>query len=124
MGEAETIQFFKDHLISTILPPVGQSYKIHFGNATDFNRLKDEDVSPNNTEIGQINKQTIHIKNLQTRTEIRRVKIKESVVDYSDLIANTLKLFRSRKKILRIPETVANISLMNFRIPTSRKTSS
>ena len=49
MGEAETIQFFKDHLFDFTLSyfrPLGNPTKFISGMLQHFNRLHDEDVSP------------------------------------------------------------------------------
>ncbi|KKQ99279.1 MAG: hypothetical protein UT26_C0055G0001, partial [Microgenomates group bacterium GW2011_GWC1_39_12] len=104
MGEAETIQFFKDHLFDFSLSyfrPLGNPTKFISGMLQHFNRLKDEDISPEQYK-DWANKQTDDsYKELAgAYRKYEELKIKESVVDYSDLIANTLKLFRSRKKIL------------------------
>jgi len=46
------------------------------------------------------------------------LKAKEGVMDYSDLISNTLKLFRERPSVLNnIKNNFSMSLLMNFRIP-------
>ncbi len=110
MGEAETIQFYKDHLFDFTLSyfrPLGNPTKFISGMLQHFNRLKDEDIDPT-TYISWVQKQKAfeseeknkYIELANAYRKYEELKIKESVVDYSDLIANTLKLFRSRKKIL------------------------
>lgn len=110
MGEAETIQFFKDHLFDFTLSyfrPLGNPTKFISGMLQHFNRLKDEDVDPT-TYLAWVQKQKVFegeekekYKELASAyRKYEELKIKESVVDYADLIANTLKVFRTRKKIL------------------------
>lgn len=89
--------------------PLGNPYKFLNGLIQHFNRLKDEDVSPSEY-LGWVKKS----KNQLEEEEFKKyselasaykiyeeLKVKEGVMDFSDLIANTLKLFRSRKSILR-----------------------
>jgi DNA helicase-2/ATP-dependent DNA helicase PcrA len=110
MGEAETIQFFKDHLFDFKLSyfrPLGNPTKFISGMLGHFNRLKDEDVSPMEYITWVQKQKAFETEEKEKYKELasayrtyEELKIKESVVDYSDLIANTLKLFRTRKKIL------------------------
>jgi len=120
MGEAETIQFFKDHLFDFSLSyfrPLGNPTKFIFGMLQHFNRLKDEDISPEQykdwvnptssrktglrgTSLDAPEEKEKYTELANAYRKYEELKIKESVVDYSDLIANTLKLLRSRKKIL------------------------
>jgi DNA helicase-2/ATP-dependent DNA helicase PcrA len=110
MSEAETIQFFKDHLFdfkSSYFRPLGNPTKFILGMLQHFNRLKDEDVDPT-AYIAWVGKQkTFDGEEKDKYQELayayrtyEELKIKASVVDYADLIANTLKVFRLRKKIL------------------------
>ncbi|KKR78893.1 MAG: hypothetical protein UU25_C0028G0005 [Microgenomates group bacterium GW2011_GWB1_40_9] len=120
MGEAETIQFFKDHLFDFTLSyfrPLGNPTKFISGMLQHFNRLKDEDISPEQyrdwanptssrktglrgTSLDAPEEKEKYTELANAYRKYEELKIKESVVDYSDLIANTLKLLRSRKKIL------------------------
>ncbi len=121
MTEAETIQFFQKHLFSFDLDyfrPLGNPTKFIRGMLQHFSRLKDEDVSPSQyfewvRAKGSLKNSKIN-KDKENKTEDNKkyselagvyrkyeeLKVKEGMVDYSDLIANTLKLFRIRPKIL------------------------
>jgi DNA helicase-2/ATP-dependent DNA helicase PcrA len=104
MSEAETIQFFKDHLFDFSLSyyrPLGNPTKFISGMLQHFNRLRDEDISPEKYK-DWVKKQTdeTYQELANAYRKYEELKVKESVIDYADLIANTLKLFRTRKKIL------------------------
>jgi len=96
--------------------PLGNPTKFIQGMLTHFSRLKDEDISPNE----YIRWAQTQNSRLKTRSEGKKIeckkylelanaykiweelKIKEGVMDYADLVANTLTLFRQRKNILKI----------------------
>ncbi len=132
MTEAESLLFLKNHLFDLPLNyfrPQGNPTKFLGGLLQHFNRLRDEDISPNEyfhwaqtqkshfAEIpqgGQVKSQNDKSKIKIDKTEVRKylelarafkkyqeLKIKESRMDFSDLISNTLQLFRKRKYILR-----------------------
>lgn len=108
MTEAETIQFFRQHLFSFHLSyfrPLGNPNKFIAGMIQHFGRLKDEDVNPqqyitwaNNQSIEEMKK---YKELAQAYEKYEELKVKEGVMDYSDLISNTLKIFRERKNILK-----------------------
>ena len=127
MTEAETILFFRKNLFKFELKyfrPLGNPTKFISGMLQHFSRLKDEDVNPtqylawvnSKSEIRnpkQIQNSKSKILN-ENKEEIEKykelanayrtyeeLKVKEGVADYSDLIANTLKLFRTRKNVLK-----------------------
>lgn len=110
MGEAETIQFFKDHLFDFKLSyfrPLGNPTKFISGMLQHFNRLHDEDITPaqylewvgKQKKLEEEEKKKYQELALAYR-KYEELKIKEGVFDYADLIAHTLTLFRTRKKIL------------------------
>lgn len=121
MGEAEAIQFFRTHLFDFTLSyfrPLGNPNKFIAGMLQHFSRLKDEDVDPaqylawvekqkksaKKTEEGQEE----YGKYQELATAYRKyeeLKTKEGFADYGDLIANALKVFRTRKKILERYQT-------------------
>jgi len=118
LGEAEMIQFFATHLFEfqlTYFRPLGNPTKFIAGMLQHFSRLKDEDIEPNQyLQWVQVRSQKSEVKSPEEKEEIEKylelaaaykkfeeLKIKESVVDYGDLIANTLKIFRTRKEILK-----------------------
>ncbi|MFH0749993.1 MAG: UvrD-helicase domain-containing protein [Candidatus Gottesmanbacteria bacterium] len=115
MGEAESIQFFTKHLFEFTLEyfrPLGNPTKFISGILQHFSRLKDEDITPGQymvwvTKFGK--KATSPEKREEYRKyeelanayrKYEELKTKESLADYGDLIANTLTVFRTRKKIL------------------------
>ncbi len=118
MTEAETILFFRKNLFKFDLHyfrPLGNPTKFIAGMLGHFNRLKDEDVSPEqylawvksqNSELtDQTKEEREEIAKYKELANAYRVyeelKVKEGVVDYADLISNSLKLFRNRKNILK-----------------------
>lgn len=126
MTEAETIHFFRKHLYEFDLKyfrPLGNPTKFISGMIQHFSRLKDEDVAPNqyvdwvNAKCQMPNVKSSSkskVQNISVTVEEKdkykelaeayrkyeELKVKEGVADYSDLISNTLKLFRTRKTIL------------------------
>ena len=114
MTEAETLMFLKNNIFKFKLDyfrPAGNPNKFLNGLLVHFNRLKDEDVEPNNyyrwaqNKKLKMKKQKDEIKkNIELVEAYKRyegLKVKEGVMDFADLISNTLKLFRTRKNILK-----------------------
>ncbi len=115
MTEAETILFFRKNLFKFDLHyfrPYGNPTKFIGGMIQHFSRLKDEDVNPTqylawvNSESGILNQESGE--EIQKYKELasayrmyEELKVKEGFMDYADLISNTLKLFRTRKNILK-----------------------
>ncbi len=110
MTEAETILFFRKNLFKFDLSyfrPLGNPTKFISGMIQHFSRLKDEDVTPeqyfnwvkDQKEASEEREKYLELaKAYRTYEEL---KVKEGRADYSDLISNTLKLFRTRKHILK-----------------------
>ncbi|OGG14756.1 hypothetical protein A2773_04035 [Candidatus Gottesmanbacteria bacterium RIFCSPHIGHO2_01_FULL_39_10] len=96
--------------------PLGNPTKFIGGMLNHFSRLQDEDVSPKQYLVwAQSQKSKVKSQNEDEKLEIKKylelaqayegyskLKIKESLMDYGDLISNTLLLFRSRKNILKV----------------------
>jgi DNA helicase-2/ATP-dependent DNA helicase PcrA len=116
MAQAETTQFLIDHLFNFKLKyfrPLGNPTKFVDGLLRHFSRLKDEDISPEEyLKFSQKLKQKAKTKEERDEAaktdelahafrQYEELKVKEGVMDFADLIANTLKLFRSRKNILQ-----------------------
>lgn len=113
MTEAESIIFLRKNLFDFDLNyfrPLGNPNRFLEGLITHFSRLKDEDISPSQylefaekfskSENLQVEKDKI--KELASAyKKYEELKAKEGVMDFSDLIANTLKLFRERPNILK-----------------------
>lgn len=111
LTEAETVLFLRKNIFKFDLKyfrPLGNPNKFLEALISHFSRLKDEDVSPSeykdfvnkksNQDLEEIEKYKELLKAYQLYEEL---KVKEGVFDFSDLISNTLKLFRERKKILK-----------------------
>ena len=98
MTEAETILFFRKHLFQFDLKeyrPLGNPNKFITGMIQHFSRLKDEDVTPQ--EYLKFGKNELSL----AYQKYEELKVKESVADYSDLISQTLRIFRTRPAILK-----------------------
>ena len=122
MTQAETIVFFKKRLFSfdlTYFRPLGNPTKFVAGMLSHFERLKDEDIAPiqyaqwvkaqsaswrtnvkaqSEEEKLEMNK---YKELLRTYEKYEELKAKEGLMDFGDLITNTLKLFRERKNVLK-----------------------
>lgn len=110
LTKAESIVFLRRHLFDFKLDyfrPHGNPMKFLQAMLTHFNRLKDEDITPE--EYQKYFKKTIFA-NAEERKKTKeltnafllfeKLKQKEGAMDFADLISNTLKLFRLRKNIL------------------------
>ncbi len=118
MSEAEAVIFLRKNIFRFELDyfrPLGNPYKFIVSLLTHFARLKDEDVSPNEyihwassfakaTADKQIQGEKLeaekYLELAQAYKKYEEMKVKEGVMDFSDLISNTLKLFRTRKTVL------------------------
>jgi len=115
MTEAETIIFLRQHLFEFSLDyfrPAGNPNKFLNGLIQHFSRLKDEDVSPKEyfrwaqdlrSKIKDQKDEEIK-KNLELAKAYQKyeaLKINKGVMDFADLVSQTLVLFRQRKNILQ-----------------------
>lgn len=117
MTDADATMLLRKHLFSFDLEyfrPLGNPTKFIGGMIQHFSRLKDEDVSPKqyqdwvNARVKKAKPKTEEEKlELAKYKELARLyeayeslKVKEGVMDFSDLIANTLRIFRTRKNLL------------------------
>ncbi|MBI2007424.1 MAG: UvrD-helicase domain-containing protein [Candidatus Blackburnbacteria bacterium] len=113
MTEAETIRFLRTHLFGFKLRyfrPLGNPNKFLGGMLEHFSRLKDEDMASREyvewtkelrnkkTEKQEVEK---WMELAQAYQKYEELKTKEGVMDYSDLISNTLRLFRERPNVLK-----------------------
>lgn len=121
LTETESILFLKDHLFDLQLDyfrPLGNPTKFLQGLLQHFSRLKDEDISPeeylryakeiSNKQYSTSNEQESSKLEIQKTLELahayktyEELKAKEGIMDFSDLISNTLRLFRTRPNILK-----------------------
>jgi len=109
MTEAETIIFLRQNLFLFNLNyfrPLGNPNKFLGSLVDHFSRLRDEDVSPEDY-LNWVKKQIDHeetkkyLELANAYKTYQALKIKESLMDFSDLIYYLLKLFRHRKNILK-----------------------
>lgn len=115
LTEAESILFLRKNIFSFSLEyfrPHGNPNKFLEGMLQHFNRLSDEDISPQEyllyaeslkkqTNIETTDrKKTLELANAFVK--YHELKAREGVMDFADLIANTLLLFRQRKNILHL----------------------
>ncbi len=117
LTEAETYLLVKNNFWKfdfAHFRPTGNPYKFIEGMIGHFSRLKDEDVSPQDySSWAQNQKSKIKNQNLENKDDLEKdqelalayevyekLKTDEGVMDFSDLIFYTLKLFRTRKNIL------------------------
>ncbi len=113
LSEAESILLLRENIFKFNLNyfrPLGNPNKFLKSLLQHFSRLKDEDVSEE--EYLKFSKKILKDKNIEKEEKektielanayktYQEIKIKEGAMDFSDLIANTLKLFRERKNIL------------------------
>ena len=113
MTEAEALLFLKKNIFEFDLDyfrPLGNPMKFLQGMLQHFSRLKDDDITTDQyleyakklqqteTEPEEIQK-TLELANAFKKYE--DLKIKTGVMDFSDLISNVLKLFRTRKNVLK-----------------------
>ncbi|MBU4017264.1 UvrD-helicase domain-containing protein, partial [Patescibacteria group bacterium] len=113
--EAESILFLRKNLFKlkfNYFRPLGNPYKFLQGFLTHVSRLRDDDITADDyrafaEKFGQDKtsdpdevKKTLELADAYKIYET--LKAKEGIMDFSDLISNTLKLFRTRKNILSI----------------------
>jgi DNA helicase II / ATP-dependent DNA helicase PcrA len=109
ISEAESILLLKKNIFNlglNIFRPLGNPTKFLDALLTHFSRLKDEDVSPDEylkwvkkQKPSEETPQYLELANAYEKYE--ELKVKESAMDFSDLISNILLLFRKRKNILK-----------------------
>ncbi len=111
LTEAESLLFLRKHLFDFNLDyfrPLGSPMKFLQGMLTHFSRLRDDDISPEQyikyaeklvAPNEDEKKKTLELAHAFKTYE--GLKAKEGVMDYSDLISNTLKLFRQRPSVLK-----------------------
>lgn len=111
--EAESILFIRENIFKFKLNyyrPLGNPNKFLSALIQHFSRLKDEDVAPEEY-IRYVKKDKLLKNDKETLEKYQELanaykvyeelKAKEGVMDFSDLISNTLKLFRKRKNVLK-----------------------
>lgn len=109
LSESESVLIMRKNIFDlglAVFRPLGNPTKFLDALLTHFSRLKDEDITPGEylkwaqkQKSEDEKKQYIELANAYK--EYEALKVKESVMDFSDLISNTLLLFRQRKNILK-----------------------
>src|SRR3990172_2682047 len=119
MTESESILFLKKHLFELNLDyfrPLGNPNKFLEALLTHFARLADEDITPNeylkfaNSRVSQKSRNINEEERLELKKTVELakayeqysiLKLKESMLDFADLISQSLFLLRTRKNILK-----------------------
>src|SRR3989344_8568321 len=105
MTQAECIIFFRKNLFHFDLEfyrPLGNPHKFIEAILTHISRLKDEDIAPYDyLSWAEKQKEAQYPELARAFAKYEELKIKEGVMDFADLISNTLLLFRRRPIILK-----------------------
>ncbi len=107
--EAESVLLMKKNIFNLGLKffrPLGNPTKFLDALLTHFSRLKDEDITPEEylkwaKELTSVDEKVEYLELANAYKAYEELKAKEGVMDFSDLISNTLLLFRTRKNILK-----------------------
>jgi DNA helicase II / ATP-dependent DNA helicase PcrA len=106
MTEAESVQLLRKNIFKLDLNyfrPLGNPNKFLSGMLQHFSRLQDEDISPNDY-LKWLKKGNPDFEKWQELAKAYKaydeIKVKESVLDFGDVIVKTLQLFRERPNIL------------------------
>lgn len=103
LADAETVLFLKENLFLFNLSyfrPLGNPNKYLEGLHKHFSRLRDEDISPAQYIEWAKLKDEKDIELARAYQTFQQLKIKEGVMDFSDLLFYALALFRKRKNLL------------------------
>ena len=126
LGESESVLLLRSHIFELglkLFRPLGNPTKFISAILSHFSRLKDEDISPSDyiawvqsqksnvppkARLAKGGKSQMSPEELAQYLELansyrdyEKLKVKESAMDFSDLISNTLLLFRTRKSVLK-----------------------
>ncbi len=109
LSESEAILLTRRNIFEMGLKkfrPLGNPTKFIDALLTHFSRLKDEDITPDEyikwaEKLKDIEESQQYLELANAYKNYGELKIKESVMDFSDLISNTLLLFRTRPNILK-----------------------
>lgn len=121
ISQSESVLLLQQNIFNLglkLFKPLGNPTKFLDALLTHFSRLKDEDISPNEyihwvkTQNSPSRRQAgkLKIQNLEKRQYLElanaykayeKIKIKNSLMDFSDLISNTLLILRTRPNILK-----------------------
>lgn len=111
INQAESVLLLRQHIFElglSFFRPLGNPTKFLDALLTHFSRLKDEDISPDEYILWTKKKHGSDLLEIDHYLELshaykeyEKLKVKESIMDFADLISNTLLLFRNRKTILK-----------------------
>lgn len=109
MTESEAVLLMRQNIFNLglkLFRPLGNPTKFLDALLTHFSRLKDEDITPEQylkwaTSQGKSEDNAQYKELAQAFMSYEELKIKNSVMDFSDLISHTLQLFRARPNILK-----------------------
>lgn len=109
ISEAEAVLLLKQNIFELglkIFKPLGNPNKFLDALLVHFSRLKDEDITPKDylnfaekIDDGDEKNQSLELAIAYQKYE--DLKMKNSYMDFADLISNTLQLFRARPNILK-----------------------
>ena len=101
----DAVSLLKNHLFDFDLNyyrPLGNPAKFLTAALQHFNRLQDEDVSPSQYLAWSKKKDSNYQELAGLYSDYSDLKVKEGVLDFSDLISYSLKLFRDRPSVLKL----------------------
>jgi len=109
ISESESILFLRENIFDLnlkIFKPLGNPTKFLDALIVHFSRLKDEDITPTEyitwaSKLKSTDEKKQYLELANAYRIYESLKVKASVMDFSDLISNTLLLFRTRKNILK-----------------------
>jgi len=107
LSESESILLLRAHIFELglkLFRPLGNPTKFTDAILSHFSRLKDEDIAPVEyiswAKKNKSDERQQYLELSNAYREYEKFKVKESAMDFSDLISNTLLLFRTRKSVL------------------------
>ncbi|PIT88904.1 MAG: hypothetical protein COU27_03440 [Candidatus Levybacteria bacterium CG10_big_fil_rev_8_21_14_0_10_36_7] len=108
ISESESVLMMRQNIFDLGLAqfkPLGNPTKFLDALLSHFSRLKDEDITPDqyikySSKLQDRDEKLQYLELSHAYKKYEELKIRESVMDFSDLIANTLLLFRTRPTIL------------------------
>ncbi len=109
ISEAESVLLLRQHIFDLgikLFRPLGNPTKFLDALLTHFSRLKDEDIAPDeylkwSKKQKSTDEKKQYLELAEAFAAYKKLKARQSVMDFSDLISNTLLLFRKRRNILK-----------------------
>ena len=109
LSQSESLYFLQTHIFDLglkSLKPLGKPSKFLDAISSHFSRLADEDITPDEylswiKKQDNLEEKDMYLELATAYKKYEELKIKNSVMDFSDLITYTLLLFRTRKNILK-----------------------